>query len=52
MRKMIFMFVAIAAAVMTLSGKTVRRTLHIFNGTVPETETLAVGTMEFVYDYS
>ncbi|MDO4319267.1 MAG: GLPGLI family protein [Bacteroidales bacterium] len=35
----------------TLSGKTVRRQLSIFQNTVPETETLCNGTMEFVYDY-
>lgn len=33
------------------SGKTVRRQLSIFQSTVPETETLADETMEFVYDY-
>ena len=33
------------------SGKVVRRQLSIFQNTVPETETLASETMEFVYDY-
>lgn len=33
------------------SGKVVRRQLSIFQNTVPETETLANETMEFVYDY-
>lgn len=33
------------------SGKTVRRQLSIFQSTVPESETLADETMEFVYDY-
>lgn len=32
-------------------GKTVRRQLSILPGSVPETETLAQETMEFVYDY-
>ena len=34
------------------SGKVVRRTLGIFQSSVPETETIAPETMEFVYDYS
>lgn len=33
------------------SGKTVSRKLSIFQSSVPETETIANGTMEFVYDY-
>lgn len=33
------------------SGKVVRRQLSIYPSSVPETETLATGTMEFVYDY-
>ncbi len=35
----------------TVSGKVKRRQLGIFQGSVPETETLANETMEFVYDY-
>lgn len=33
-------------------GKTVRRRLQIFSPSVPETETIAPETMEFVYDYA
>lgn len=35
----------------TVSGKIIKRQLSIFQNSVPETETLARGTMEFVYDY-
>ncbi len=34
------------------SGKVLRRQLNIFQSRVPETETLATETMEFVYDYN
>lgn len=34
-----------------MSGKITRRQLSIYQNTVPETETLANETMEFVYDY-
>lgn len=45
------MFLAIGIGV-TLSAKVMRRTLNIFVGDVPETETLAKESMEFVYDYN
>lgn len=35
----------------TVSGRVLRRQLSIFQSSVPETETLADETMEFVYDY-
>lgn len=50
--KKIFIVVAVCAVVAAAaSGKTVRRTLSIFQNSVPETETIAGETMEFVYDY-
>ena len=47
------LFVLCVAFIMTseISGKVLRRQLSIFQGSVPETETLADETMEFVYDY-
>lgn len=47
-------FLLLALAVITASvasGKVTRRTLNIIQSTVPETETIAPETMEFVYDY-
>lgn len=47
-------FLLLALAVITASvasGKVTRRTLNIIQSTVPETETIALETMEFVYDY-
>lgn len=50
--KKIFLILAIAGvAASVASGKVLRRQLSIFQGSVPETETLAPETMEFVYDY-
>lgn len=50
--KKIFLILAIAGvAANVASGKVLRRQLSIFQGSVPETETLAPETMEFVYDY-
>ena len=47
-----FLFLTIVLTILaTVSGKVVRRQLSIFPNTVPETETLANETMEFVYDY-
>lgn len=43
---------AIMTLAMAASGKVMRRTLNIFQSNVPETETIARETMEFVYDYS
>ena len=42
-------FVTIAASL--IAGKIVRQTLNIVQTSVPETETIAQGNMEFVYDY-
>lgn len=42
---------AIMTLAMAVSGKVLRRTLGIFQSNVPETETIAQETMEFVYDY-
>lgn len=47
-------FLILTLAVVTASiafGKTVRRQMSIFQASVPETETIAPETMEFVYDY-
>ncbi len=52
MKRNIFIIAMIAAIALMASGKTVRRTLNILTNSVPETETLANETMEFVYDYS
>lgn len=50
--KKIFLILAIAGVTASVaSGKVLRRQLSIFQGSVPETETLAPETMEFVYDY-
>ena len=51
MKKSIFIIATLAIMTAAVSGKTVRRTLSIFQSTVPETETIANETMEFVYDY-
>ncbi len=52
MRKIAIIIVAIIFITMAISGKVSRRTLTIFLGEVPETETIAPETMEFVYNYS
>ncbi len=41
----------IMASALSVSGKVIRRTLGILQNSVPETETIAPETMEFVYDY-
>lgn len=47
-----FLILAIIAVTSTMAtGKILRRQLSIFQASVPETETIADGTMEFVYDY-
>ncbi|MDE6577135.1 MAG: GLPGLI family protein [Muribaculaceae bacterium] len=46
----IFLFIGFFLSVIA-TGKTHRRVLSIFESSVPETETLAKETMEFVYDY-
>jgi len=52
MKKLIFIIAVVSVISAAVCGKTRRRQLHIFQGKVPETETLALETMEFVYDYS
>lgn len=51
MKKSILVLGVVAFCVSFASGKVVRRQLSIFPNSVPETETLANETMEFVYDY-
>lgn len=51
MKKTAITIAAAALIVLTVSGRTVRRTLSIFQSNVPETEILANETMEFVYEY-
>lgn len=51
MKKTILLIAALAVIITAASGKVVRRQLSIFQSSVPETETLAPETMEFVYDY-
>lgn len=51
MKKSFLLLILIVIMASIASGKILRRQLSIFQGTVPETETLADETMEFVYDY-
>ncbi len=51
MKRNIILLVAITVLATAVSGKIVRRQLGIYQSTVPETETIAKETMEFVYDY-
>ncbi len=51
MKRNITLLVAITVLATAVSGKIVRRQLGIYQSTVPETETIAKETMEFVYDY-
>lgn len=51
MKKSFLIFTAVAIISSAASGKVIRRTLGIFENSVPETEILANETMEFVYDY-
>lgn len=51
MKKSILVLGVVAFCASLASGKVVRRQLSIFPNSVPETETLANETMEFVYDY-
>lgn len=51
MKKSLLIFVTAGIMVSTASGKIERRVLSIFENSVPETETIANETMEFVYDY-
>ena len=52
MKKTVLIIALLTVATAAVSGKIVRRTLGIFQSSVPETETIAKETMEFVYDYS
>lgn len=52
MKKLISIIIAGVILALTLSAKVIRRQLSIFRNNVPETETIARGTTEFVYDYS
>ena len=51
MKKTLLIIVLVAVTVFVISGKTVRRQLSIFQASVPETETIVLENMEFVYDY-
>ncbi|MDE5796890.1 MAG: GLPGLI family protein [Muribaculaceae bacterium] len=51
MKKLSVIICAGALMVTAATGKTLRRQLSIYPNSVPETETLAPETMEFVYDY-
>lgn len=51
MKKSLLIIATIAIVTSAASGKVLRRQLSIYQSTVPETETLANETMEFVYDY-
>lgn len=50
--KKTFLIVAVMAVTASIvSGKVLRRQLCIYESSVPESETIALETMEFVYDY-
>ncbi|MDE5877874.1 MAG: GLPGLI family protein [Muribaculaceae bacterium] len=51
MKKLSVIICTAGLIVTAVTAKTVRRQLSIFSNRVPETETLAPETMEFVYDY-
>lgn len=51
MRKPIIILSTLSILALGLSAKVMRRSLSIYQNNVPETETLALETMEFVYDY-
>lgn len=51
MKKILLLIATVAVMVSVASGKVIRRQLSIYESSVPETETLADETMEFVYDY-
>ncbi len=50
-RRILLFIVAVLMVSAVMPGKVLRRQLSIFQSSVPETETLADETMEFVYDY-
>ena len=51
MRKTFLIIILLAVAASAISAKILRRQLTTFQGGVPETETIAPETIEFVYDY-
>lgn len=51
MSKSILILAMVSVMATIASGKIIRRQLAIYQSSVPETETLANETMEFVYDY-
>lgn len=51
MKKTIILVAIAVLSATNISGKIVRRTLGIFESSVPETEIIAPEYMEFVYDY-
>ena len=51
MKKIALIIIAAAIAAVTATGKAARPALSILQPNVPETETIAPETMEFVYDY-
>ncbi|MDE6668299.1 MAG: GLPGLI family protein [Muribaculaceae bacterium] len=51
MKKLSVIICAGGLMITAATGKTLRRQLSIYPNSVPETETLAPETMEFVYDY-
>ena len=51
MKKALLIAALVTIAASLTAGKIVRQTLNIVQTSVPETETIAQGNMEFVYDY-
>lgn len=51
MKKAFLIATLVTIAASLTAGKIVRQTLNIVQTSVPETETIAQGNMEFVYDY-
>ena len=51
MKKGFYILALVTVTASIATGKVMRRSLSIFQSTVPETETLAPEDMEFVYDY-
>ncbi len=51
MKKTVLFIAIVAMMGAEVSGRVVRRQLSIFQSSVPETETIATESMEFVYDY-
>jgi len=52
MKKTLIIAAMTILTTVAVSGKVLRRKLNIYQSRVPETETLATETMEFVYDYN